>query len=380
MSDLTDAMPTTPDIGDSAEITDRISSLFDKLRRSSPKESKVWFGEDGSVVPDRAGRVMSHYQDYLPLVREVLNTPRFRFKVEYSEGHAVKLPPGRQIAFAASLFACEADMLARDGRAVEAMERVEDAYRTSLLLDGGSALVVEAFRLSCIEWMLKALANVNAQVPIPPSRTKELLARLRGIVTAEGFTDVLLAERARVIDICESMLSKIPHSRKFIRRLFYNDARRVVEIYGRQIEATRMPFWEALPEVSREDESALASIEERSGPLSAILLVSAKPTLKYAGLVNARLDSAVLGLSCELYKSKHGNYPDKLDDLAPEFLDKLPPDPFTGKPFVYRLKAEGAGFIVYSVGENLTDDGGVKKRPWGKNDIAWEGGQVADTK
>ncbi|MHC4200673.1 MAG: hypothetical protein ACYSU0_11830 [Planctomycetota bacterium] len=375
MSDLTDAMPTRPDIAGSAEISDRISILFDKLRRSSPKESRAWFGEDGSVVPNTAGRVLSHYQDYLRLVREVLDTPRFRFRVEYSEGLAEKLPPGRQLAFAARLFACEADMLARDGRVVEALGRVEDTYRTSLLLDGGSRLVVESYRLSCIEWMLKALANVDARGSIPSGRRKEWLARLRGIVTDEAIARVLVAERAGVIDVCERMLSKIPNHRKFTRRLFYRDARRLVEIYGRQIEATRMPVWEALPEVSREDGSALASIEERPGPLSVILLVSAKPTLKYAGVVKARLDTAILGLSCELYKSRHGKYPDKLGRLAPEFLDKLPPDPFTGKPFVYKLKDAGKGFIVYSIGENLTDDGGVKKRSSGKDDIAWEGGQ-----
>jgi hypothetical protein len=32
-------------------------------------------------------------------------------------------------------------------------------------------------------------------------------------------------------------------------------------------------------------------------------------------------------------------------------------DPFTGKPFVYRTHPK-RGFQLYSVGENLTDDGG----------------------
>ena len=59
-----------------------------------------------------------------------------------------------------------------------------------------------------------------------------------------------------------------------------------------------------------------------------------------------------------LYRIKHGAYPEKLDALVPEFIDKLPTDPFSGREYVYRK--EGKGFILYSLGVNMTDDGGVE--------------------
>jgi uncharacterized protein YfaT (DUF1175 family) len=37
-------------------------------------------------------------------------------------------------------------------------------------------------------------------------------------------------------------------------------------------------------------------------------------------------------------------------------LTDVPVDPFTGKQLVYRR--EGEGFVVYSLGSNLKDDGG----------------------
>jgi hypothetical protein len=43
-------------------------------------------------------------------------------------------------------------------------------------------------------------------------------------------------------------------------------------------------------------------------------------------------------------------------DLVPEHLERLPDDPFSGKPLVYRLTDEG--FRLYSVGPNGVDDGG----------------------
>jgi hypothetical protein len=68
---------------------------------------------------------------------------------------------------------------------------------------------------------------------------------------------------------------------------------------------------------------------------------------------------------------KNGEYPQALSLLAPDFVDKLPVDPFSGKDFIYRR--EGSGFVVYSVGPNMTDNGGVedaKNRDAG--DIVWK--------
>ncbi len=56
------------------------------------------------------------------------------------------------------------------------------------------------------------------------------------------------------------------------------------------------------------------------------------------------------------YRQQRGVYPPSLEALRPE-LGEMIIDPFTGKPFVYRADPQ-RGFQLYSVGENLTDDGG----------------------
>jgi hypothetical protein len=56
------------------------------------------------------------------------------------------------------------------------------------------------------------------------------------------------------------------------------------------------------------------------------------------------------------YRQQRGAYPPSLEALRPQ-LGELIIDPFTGKPFVYRTDPK-RGFQLYSVGENLTDDGG----------------------
>jgi hypothetical protein len=52
------------------------------------------------------------------------------------------------------------------------------------------------------------------------------------------------------------------------------------------------------------------------------------------------------------FKSKHGRFPQSLDELGP-----LPPDPFDGQALRY-LETDD-GIRIYSVGENGRDDGGL---------------------
>ena len=141
-----------------------------------------------------------------------------------------------------------------------------------------------------------------------------------------------------------------------------------MRVMTEMVAASRLPPWEALPKVG-------AISKRRDAILEAYVCCNAlgevNVYVRFARAMASR-DSAVVGLSCELYRSAHGDYPASLDELAREFLPEIPPDPFTGNPFVYRVTHEGEGFIVYSVGPNLTDDGGVSERDAGKDDISWE--------
>ena len=54
--------------------------------------------------------------------------------------------------------------------------------------------------------------------------------------------------------------------------------------------------------------------------------------------------------------------PATLEALVPDYLPAVPRDPFDGQPFRYSAEKR----IVYSVGENLTDDGGDEGRERGR--------------
>jgi hypothetical protein len=60
----------------------------------------------------------------------------------------------------------------------------------------------------------------------------------------------------------------------------------------------------------------------------------------------------------ERYRLAHGEYPESLDALAPQFIGKLPHDIINGQPLHYRRTDDGK-FVLYSVGWNETDDSGT---------------------
>lgn len=69
----------------------------------------------------------------------------------------------------------------------------------------------------------------------------------------------------------------------------------------------------------------------------------------------ARLHMTRAGLGLLEYRREHGAFPPSLDDLK---LDKLI-DPYVEQPLRYRL--EQGGFLVYSAGEDMHDNGGIPK-------------------
>lgn len=87
-----------------------------------------------------------------------------------------------------------------------------------------------------------------------------------------------------------------------------------------------------------------------------------------------RRELTLAALALELHRRKHGRHPESFSGLVPEFLPAVPVDWMDGQPLRYRLNSDGS-FALWSVGDNLTDDGGDAFGPpvnMRRNDI-WEG-------
>jgi hypothetical protein len=72
----------------------------------------------------------------------------------------------------------------------------------------------------------------------------------------------------------------------------------------------------------------------------------------------ARVRVTLAALAVERYRLAEGQLPKSLDNLVPVYVKIVPKDPFDGENLRYRrLKT---GFVVYSVNDDLSDNGGVE--------------------
>jgi hypothetical protein len=78
----------------------------------------------------------------------------------------------------------------------------------------------------------------------------------------------------------------------------------------------------------------------------------------------AHLRTARVGLAILRFRQSTGKLPDRLSELVPAYLGVVPKDPFDGNELRYEKLA--TGFVVYSIGEDLRDNGGIEQLPRGK--------------
>lgn len=70
------------------------------------------------------------------------------------------------------------------------------------------------------------------------------------------------------------------------------------------------------------------------------------------------IDLARVACALESYRLAHGAHPESLGKLVPEFISQVPHDIIGGQPLHYRRTTKDR-FVLYSVGWDNTDDGGV---------------------
>jgi hypothetical protein len=110
----------------------------------------------------------------------------------------------------------------------------------------------------------------------------------------------------------------------------------------------------------RRADDLFAEKKKHYSPYNVLALMSLpaidKSVRKFAS-IQADYDLARVACALERYRLANGKYPNLLNALEPQFIEKAPHDIINGQPLHYRLRDDG-NFVFYSVGWNETDDGG----------------------
>jgi hypothetical protein len=153
--------------------------------------------------------------------------------------------------------------------------------------------------------------------------------------------------------------------------------REVNQWYDRLVAIAMLPAWPDREKAFKRFESDLDDLsgemtrprrwiggvlarQQRSDIVASIMLNLFMPALQACNTVQDRINTQIdllnLAAALAVYHAEHGQYPERLDELAPDILPNLPVDLFHAQPPVYR--PIDRGYLLYSIGGNNLDDGG----------------------
>jgi hypothetical protein len=122
-------------------------------------------------------------------------------------------------------------------------------------------------------------------------------------------------------------------------------------------------------QLATEGRKWLPANDKDGGELIAALVMSDISLLpKARGLIEQRERNLRVALAVIAFADAEAGFPERLEKLAPEYLDRVPEDYFSQAPLKYRETLVGR--VVYSVGPNVQDQGGVHSDARGADDEA----------
>jgi hypothetical protein len=311
----------------------------------------------------------------LALMRKAAAMPGCSFEHDYSLGISMPIPELVRLPHAATLLAYDALAKAADGDARGALDDVAAIYGAAghisdpLLIAVLVATGIDKTGTKVLEDALSLATPAPADLARlnPPEEAYYRRAVRRAMATEDvifGMTTFAsLAEGDQsVIDAASTMMNHFsvgilasPFYRVFFLEADLAAYRRVMH---EMQQLAAKPYYEARPDWQALDASWK---ERRRGIVTALLAPATQKVVTAASEADAERLLARTALALTAFKAKTGAYPDKLDALVPDFLPRVPLDPFSGRSL--RLKRDGAGLVIYSVGRDLTDDGGRPAAP-----------------
>ncbi|MFM1919948.1 MAG: hypothetical protein RLZZ303_1582 [Candidatus Hydrogenedentota bacterium] len=331
---------------------------------------------------------LDHHSESIRLMNEAARGKECRYPIDMSEGIGVNLAHLsllRQLARVLalqSLYAAHKENSGLVTLSLTSLAALADSLRSE------PTTISQLLRIALIGILVEALQDAQNRMALGSNDLRilqERLARLEGldglVATLKGESYCYQLEAAKPVEeepvpeypsmSAEERAEMIQRMKDYIAmRPKPNDVR---QAYEAMLVSVTLPFPEAHAELKR--------ARTTDG-----LMAPALPRVLVAFYrCQAQLRTAQIALAVDRYSRTNSGSPESLNDLVPVYIRELPLDPFTDEPMRYELL--DGGFMVYSVGDNLVDDNGVKRIEAGPNqepvrmaDVVYQVGGLRDAK
>ena len=313
---------------------------------------------------DKLRGLIKENQDALQFILKASTKPRFKYveKWERPGYDLIKISTAINMIQSTRLLGIDAVIKAEDGDVEKAIDQCLAARRFLQSYLQEPFLISYLVGMACIKQVAVCLDHIVSDREIETEILREILDEWDSYPWKEGLLWALKSERTLGLETALLYLRgehdlDVGRGGGFFywwfRPIYKSEIIWMTGQYDRLLKEAQMPYY------SLGDSEEL---EQRmnSAPwyykMAGVLVPNAVTVMFKRATLDAMFETARIGMACKIYKNLHGDFPEDLADLAPEIIEKIPVDPFTGDPFIY--KKQDSSFIVYSIGSNLKDDGG----------------------
>jgi hypothetical protein len=228
------------------------------------------------------------------------------------------------------------------------------------------SLLASMARIGIDRRCLLVLEEVLGQTQLPGEQLRKCLPMLDRIEQDDRVSWAIRGERAFAIAACDWVLerkpieqaiglqNKVPDLGSFRWKTWvYRQEQLLVAQANALLQVPGTP--ERL-EIARRQEIPESVMKDGRMAIVATLVPDYATVLRRDLEVIALARCARVALAAEMYRMNTGRFPVSIAKLVPQYLDRIPQDPFVARPLQYRTTPDGV--IVYSVGDDATDEGG----------------------
>ena len=320
------------------------------------------------------------------LKHEAARRPLDRWLIQYDTGWpwGIYLPHLAQVKGICYLLQLRATAYLADGDAPSALSDLQLGFRLANSIRTEPFFISYLVRNACYDVLLQPLRECLQPHRLSDMQLRDLQRELASADLLVGYQLAMRSDRSfnmgwpklnrkEWVELTQDFGPDF--ARPFYPFVVFSSVAPQGWIYQNQITLSRIYDDYLLPAVEistrtvppERTRAITAASTQATGPYSVlaslVFQLHAKLGLRcdYVAYVQTQIDEALIACTLERYHLAHGAYPETLDALLPQFTEKLPHDIINGRPLHYRRTSD-ASFLLYSVGWNESDDGGVIER------------------
>ena len=300
-----------------------------------------------------------------------------RYKIDLSVGLGALLPPRTELRQSSIVLGFTALLAAEEGRADDVAEVTRSGIALANSLRNEPIVISQLVRIACLSITTNNLQRAMNRTELTPEQCADLAERLRNAEAPDAPIRAMAAERCMIYacflpngEAWEAWKGMSPESTIMLHiaraaggsvkvRLLWLD------VMERYIDALQVPESELCRKTTAAETAIFSELQRDARHVTGVsanmvlaLLPAYHRRIAEHLKSNAQLRTAETALAVEQFRQANGRLPETLEELVPKYLDAVPPDPFDGKPLRYKLLDKG--YVVYSIGQNETDDGGAE--------------------